>query len=176
MSLNLGTFGQHQSPCRQYWELMYCGFRAVIQTDSYYRAVIQTALLSIWYTVQYITQYTYITPPPPPAVLLPIFNYSCVFQSGTEPDLELPDLLSPRSLPPSHLSRLSPPSLLLPSHWLRLSLQLPSHWLRLSPLHRSHWLKSAEAVEHKEQCRIRLLSRGANTLNLLLWSCTFVLS
>ena len=30
------TFGQHQSPCRQYWELMYCGFRAVIQTDSFY--------------------------------------------------------------------------------------------------------------------------------------------
>ena len=21
-----GTFSQHQSPCRQYWELLYCGF------------------------------------------------------------------------------------------------------------------------------------------------------
>ena len=25
-SLILGTFGRHQSPCRQYWELMYCAF------------------------------------------------------------------------------------------------------------------------------------------------------
>ena len=41
-----GTFGQHQSPCRQYLELMYGGFRAVIQTDSYYSAVIQTACSS----------------------------------------------------------------------------------------------------------------------------------
>ena len=30
-SLILGTFGQYQSPCRQYCELMYCGFRAVHQ-------------------------------------------------------------------------------------------------------------------------------------------------
>ena len=37
---------QHQRPCQQYWELMCCGFRAVIQTDSYYRAVIQTACSS----------------------------------------------------------------------------------------------------------------------------------